>query len=125
MEESSMAGRFEGVSDLEWRLFADVFPPAPSKRGRGMPHAPLRKILNTLLYVLITGCRWCDVPHGPPWASKSATQRWWKRNKKVALKHGFEGARELILAWHGWRVYVSASPLGGQCHCSSPRVLHS
>jgi hypothetical protein len=36
-----MAGRFEGVSDLEWRLLEDVFPPAPPKRGRGMPHAPL------------------------------------------------------------------------------------
>jgi hypothetical protein len=24
-----MAGRFEGVSDLEWRLFEDVFPPHP------------------------------------------------------------------------------------------------
>jgi hypothetical protein len=24
-----------------------------------------------------------------------------KRNKKVAIKHGFEGARELILAWNG------------------------
>src|ERR1041384_8725723 len=49
-----MAGRFEGVSDLEWRLFEDVFPPAPPKRRRGMPHAPFRKILNTLLYILIT-----------------------------------------------------------------------
>ena len=74
-----MAGRFEGVSDLEWRLFEDVFPPAPPKRGRGMPHAPFRKILNTLLYVLITGCRWCDVPRAPQWASKSATHRWLKR----------------------------------------------
>jgi hypothetical protein len=46
-----MAGRFEGVSDLEWRLFEDIFPQAPSKRGRGMPHAPFRKILNTLLYI--------------------------------------------------------------------------
>jgi len=74
-----MAGRFEGVSDLEWRLFEDIFPPAPPKRGRGMPHAPFRKIVNTMLYVLITGCRWCDVPCGPPWASKSATHRWWQR----------------------------------------------
>jgi transposase len=74
-----MAGRFEGVSDLEWRLFEDVFPPAPQKRGRGMPHAPFRKVLNTLLYVLISGCRWCDVPRGPQWASKSATHRWLKR----------------------------------------------
>ena len=71
-----MTGRFEGVSDLEWRLFEDVFPPAPPKRGRGMPHAPFRKLWNTLLYVLITGCRWCAVPRGPQWASKSATQRW-------------------------------------------------
>ena len=39
-----MAGRFEGVSDLEWRLFEDIFPLAPPKRGRGMPHAPFRKI---------------------------------------------------------------------------------
>ena len=74
-----MAGRFEGVSDLEWRLFADVFPPAPQKRGRGMPHAPFRNILNTLLYALITGCRWCDVPRGLQWASKSATHRWLRR----------------------------------------------
>src|ERR671939_362976 len=74
-----MAGRFEGVSDLEWRLCEDVFPPAPPKRRRGMPHAPFRKILNTLLYVLITGCRWCDVPRGPQWASKSATHRWLQR----------------------------------------------
>lgn len=74
-----MAGRFDGLSDLEWRLFEDVFPPAPQQRGRGMPHAPFREIVNTLLYVLITGCRWCDVPRGPQWASKSATHRWLKR----------------------------------------------
>ena len=74
-----MAGRFEGLSDLEWRLFEDIFPPAPQKRHRGMPHAPFRTILNTLLYVLITGCRWCDVPRGPQWASKSATHRWLRR----------------------------------------------
>ena len=51
--------------------------------------------------------------------------RFRKRNKKVVIKHGFEGARELILAWHGLRVCASASLLGGQCHFSSPRVLHS
>ncbi len=49
----------------------------------------------------------------------------WKRHEKVAIKHSFEGARERILAWKGLRVCASASPLGGPCHCSSPRVLHS
>jgi transposase len=52
-----MAGRFEGVSDFEWRLCEDILPPAPPKRGRGMSHVPFRKILNPLLYVLLTGCR--------------------------------------------------------------------
>ena len=59
-----MAGRFEGLSDLAWDLFADLLPPEPTQRGRGMPHTP--KVVNTLLYVLITGCRWCDLPREPP-----------------------------------------------------------
>jgi hypothetical protein len=63
-----------------------------------------------------------------PWLTLSCTrvhsscQAAWKRNKKVAIKHGFEGAWERILAWHGLRVCASASPLGGQCHCASPRA---
>jgi transposase len=74
-----MAGRFEGFSDLEWRLFIDIMPPEPPTRGRGMPHTPLRQVVNTLLSVLITGCRWCDTPRGPRWASKSAAHRWLQR----------------------------------------------
>ena len=67
-----MAGRFEGLSDLEWKLFEDIFPPKPEKRGRGMPPVPFRYVLNSLLYILITGCRWCDLPQGKIWASKSS-----------------------------------------------------
>ncbi|MGH8067077.1 MAG: transposase [Candidatus Entotheonellia bacterium] len=55
--------------------FADIFFPEPAQRGRGMPHTPFRKVVHTLLYVLITGCRWCDLPREPPWASKSAAHR--------------------------------------------------
>ena len=74
-----MAGTFEGLSDLEWKLFADLFPPEPMKWSRGMPHTPFRQVVNTLLYILITGCRWCDLPRGPQWASKSAAHRWLQR----------------------------------------------
>ena len=76
-----MAGRFDGLSDLAWRLFADIFPPAPPKRERGMPRAPCRYVLHTLLSILITGCRWGDVPQGPQWASKSVTHRWLQRGQ--------------------------------------------
>jgi hypothetical protein len=49
MEEGTMAGRFEGLSDLEWQLLADIFPPESTPRGRGMPHAAFRAVVNTLL----------------------------------------------------------------------------
>jgi transposase len=58
---------------------ADMFPPALPRLSRGMPHTPFRNVVNTLFYVLITGCRWGDLPRGPPWASKSAAHRWRQR----------------------------------------------
>ena len=39
----------------------------------------LSNVLNSLLYILITGCRWCDLPRGSISASKSASHRWLKR----------------------------------------------
>jgi transposase len=75
-----MAGRFEGLSDLEWHLLAASFPPGPMQRGRGLPQTPFRKVVKTLRYGLITSCRGCDLPRGPPWASQRAAprgrQRW-------------------------------------------------
>ncbi|NRB06067.1 MAG: transposase, partial [Richelia sp.] len=50
-----MAGRFEGLSNLEWSLFEDIFPKAPEKRERGMPYSSFLYVLNTLVYMLITG----------------------------------------------------------------------
>jgi hypothetical protein len=43
-----MAGRFIGLSDLEWQLLADIFPPESAPPRRGMPHVPLRAVVNTL-----------------------------------------------------------------------------
>ena len=98
-----MAGRFEGLSDLEWKLFEDIFPETPKKRSRGMPPVPFRYVLNSLLYILITGCpkgyrsayRWCDLPRGKVWASKSAAHRWLKRWKEDGT---FEHLQARILA---------------------------
>ena len=44
-----------------------------------MPHTPFRQVVNTLLYVFMTGGRWCDLPRGPQWASKRAAHRWLPR----------------------------------------------
>ncbi len=74
-----MAGTFEGLTALEWKLFADVFPPLATNHRHGMPHTPFQKVVSTLLYVLTTGCHRCDLPRGHPWSSKSAAHRWLQR----------------------------------------------
>ena len=56
-----------------------AMPTAMLRKSRGMPHTPFRHVLNTLLYILISGCRWCDIPQGKHWASKSSAHRWLKR----------------------------------------------
>jgi transposase len=111
-----MAGRFEGLSDLEWKLFEDVISEEGEKRGRGMPHAPFRCILNTLMYVLITGCRWCDVPKEENWASKSSAHRWlmrWQADGTLELLQarilGIASEKGLINWSHG-AVDASFSP---------------
>jgi transposase len=75
-----MSGRFEGLSDDAWVMLSVLLPSLPEKRGRGMPPAPFRSVINSILYVLITGCRWCDLPLGKAeFASKSSAHRWLTR----------------------------------------------
>ncbi len=77
-----MSGKFEGLSEAEWQGLEKLLPPEPATRRRGMPHVPFRLVLNTLWYLLITGCRWCDIPRGSSWAAKSSAHRWLKRWQK-------------------------------------------
>ena len=116
-----MAGTFEGLSDLEWKLFADLFPPEPTKRGRGMPQTSCRQVVDTLLDILITGGRWCDLPRGPQWASKSAAHRWLQRwpadgtlaamqarllglaEERGMMQGQYGGVDGAFSPWHRWR----------------------
>lgn len=75
-----MAGRFEGMSDDVWLVFEGLLPLPPARRGRGYPRAPFRCVLNSILFILITGSRWCDIPKDPDvFASKSSSHRWLMR----------------------------------------------
>ena len=44
-----------------------------------MPRVQFLMVLNTQLYVLITSCRWCDIPQGEQPESKSSAHQWLKR----------------------------------------------
>ena len=71
-----MIGRFDGLTDVQWQIIENQLPKEPEKRGRGYPHAPWRPVCNTILWVLITGSRWCDVPRGEQWGSRPSAYRW-------------------------------------------------
>ena len=69
-----MSGKFEGLSDEQWEIIAQLLPKQPKRVGR--PNPDLRKVLNTIFYVQITGCRWCDVPIGEQWGKRSTSHEW-------------------------------------------------
>jgi hypothetical protein len=51
--------RFRVLSDYGWGVIRPLLPPR-SRVGR--PRADNRVVLNGILYVLTTGCRWMDMP---------------------------------------------------------------
>jgi transposase len=65
---------FEELSDDQWSFIRPHIPPQP-KVGR--KRADDRKTINAILYVLITGCRWRDIPK-----SYGSYVTAWKRLKR-------------------------------------------
>jgi transposase len=65
---------FRGLSDFEWDVVRPFLPPR-SRVGR--PRADDRMVLNGILYVLTTGCRWMDMP-----LEYGSYKTAWKRLKK-------------------------------------------
>ena len=57
-----MAGRFNGLTDIQWEILQPLMPKEPSKRPKGKPHTPWRKVCNTIFWIMITGSRWVDLP---------------------------------------------------------------
>jgi transposase len=68
-----MAGRFEGLTDIQWEVLEAFMPKEEVSVGK--PHTPWRKVCNTILWILISGGRWIDVPIGQQGGSKSASHR--------------------------------------------------
>jgi transposase len=56
------------LSDEEWNIIASFIPQSNSnKRRGGRPEKyAKREVLNAILYVMSSGCRWCDMPHDLP-----------------------------------------------------------
>lgn len=70
-----MPGRFGGLTDAQWKILSSLIPD-PFVGSVGRPHAPYRAVVNTIVWVLITGARWADVPKEDGFASRSTAHRW-------------------------------------------------
>ena len=68
-------GQFTGLSDTQWSLLERLIP-IKYARGKGHPPTNPRYALNSICWILITGARWCDLPKGPEWGSRTASHRW-------------------------------------------------
>jgi transposase len=61
---------FQGLNRKQWALIKPLFPKPPGNKFGRKDLSP-KKVMNTILWVLITGARWIDVPLGPRWAARS------------------------------------------------------
>jgi transposase len=66
--------KFAELSDDQWEFIKPHLPPQPIV---GRKRADDRKTINGILYVLITGCRWQDMPR-----CYGAHQTAWRRHKR-------------------------------------------
>ena len=51
--------QFQELTDKQWDMIQQHIP-KPAKTGR--PRSNDRKIINGIIYVLISGCRWTEMP---------------------------------------------------------------
>lgn len=73
---------FNGMGNEEWEIIKTALS-IPEKRSRGMPHACFRSVLNSILWITITGAPWRVLPRTSEFASKSSAHRWllrWQRD---------------------------------------------
>jgi transposase len=52
------------LTDEEWTAVAPLIPPA--KRGGNKRSVDVREVINGIIYVLSTGCRWRTIPKDLP-----------------------------------------------------------
>ena len=66
------------ITEQQWQLLAPLIPhPKPSGRPRSVE---IREIINSIFYILASGCAWRMMPHDfPPWQTVYYYFRNWRR----------------------------------------------
>jgi transposase len=80
-----MTVNFKPLSDEQWELILSLMNTTfPAERG--VPRSDLRKVWNSLLFVLTRGCRWIDLPHDPNlFVPRSTAHNWLKQWSRAGI----------------------------------------
>lgn len=88
---------FRELTDEQWQF---IEPLLPSYAREGRPRADDRRTINAILYVLITGCRWMDLPerYGPKSTAHDRLKNWeklgvWKHILDTITSAGYNQGR--------------------------------
>ena len=89
--------KFDELDDVRW---SRIEPHLPPRSKEGKPRADDRRTINAILYVLITGCRWADLPkkYGDDSTANRRLRRWekggvWKRIMDALVSEGYGNGR--------------------------------
>jgi len=73
-----MSSGFQSLSDEQWAIL-DKLMNLQLPKERGVPRSDLRKVWNSLLFILTRGCRWIDLPQDPKiFVPRSTAHGWLK-----------------------------------------------
>ena len=82
--------QFQEISDSQWKMIQKHIP-KPARTGR--PRCDDRVTINGIMFVLITGCRWSEMPkkYGSKSTAHLRLQKWqqkgiWKKILSDAIK---------------------------------------
>jgi len=77
--------KFSELSDKQWFLIQELMDWKPPLE-RGTPRSDLRKVWNSILYILVHGCRWIDLPIEPiRYVPRSTAHKWLKQLQKAHI----------------------------------------
>lgn len=80
-----MSKTFHYLSDQQWELVFNLMNTSFA-RERGTPRSDMRKVWNSILFVLTHGCRWVDLPKNTTYyVPRSTAHKWVKQLSKIGV----------------------------------------
>ena len=74
-----MSRSFSQLTDEQWNLIQSLMNWEPPLQW-GTPRSDLRKVWNSIFYILVHGCRWIDLPYDPnKYVPRSTAHKWFKQ----------------------------------------------